>query len=157
MTAVGTKATVQEAIRDTLRDELPAYLTTVKEEKQPTFLLTPVIPMGNQLPAIGIYDDGGDQEDLSGYVVRKLGFAVYIWVSGNSEEDAAERAMEYVDAIRGCLEENYTLGGVVVLTEIEGEEPTGPGIQQEAGGTMQAGGLRIMVTVGHLRGAATLG
>jgi len=154
--AKGVKLTVQEAIRDTLRDNLSTYLTDVSKRTRPTFIFRPVVPAANQCPLIMIYDDGGAQEDFSGYVLRRLPFRVYVVVVERDEEKAAESAMDYTDAIRACLEENYTLGGVVPLTDITGEEPTGDPVDTEAGGVMQAGGITIRVTVGNARGEATL-
>ncbi len=153
--ATGVKATVQEAIRDRLRGHLGDYLDAVKKRHRPTFALTPVIPGANECPIIAIYDDGGSQQDFSGYVLRTLPFRLFIVVFEKDEQAAAESAMEYVDAIRACLEDDYTLGGVVIDTEITGEETTGDAIEA-TGGVMQAGGLTVNVLVGHARGAATL-
>jgi hypothetical protein len=153
--ATGVKATVQKAIRDRLREHLSSYLDEVKKRRRPTFALTPVVPGANECPVIAIYDDGGSQEDFSGYVMRTLPFRIFVVVYEKDEAAAAESAMEYVDAIRACLEDDYTLGDVVIDTEITGEETTGDAIEA-TGGVMQAGGLTASVLVGHARGAATL-
>ena len=154
--AKGVKRTVEEAIRDTLRDNLAAYLTSVSKSQRPDFIFKPVIPAANQCPLIMIYDEAGVQEDFSGYVVRRLPYRIYVAVCEKSEEAAANAAKDYTDAIRACLEDNYSLGDVVTLVVITGEEETGAPVETEASGVMQAGGVTIMVTVGHARGDATL-
>ena len=154
--AKGVKVQVQEAIRDTLRDNLSSYLTSVSKRVRPNYVFKPVIPEAKMCPVIMIYDDGATHNDYSGWVRRRLTYRIFVVVCGRDEQAAAQSSMEYVDAIRGCLEEKYTLGGVVETSEITGEEPTGDPVDTEVGGIMQAGGITIEVAVGHARGAVTL-
>ena len=155
MTAVGVKASVQEAIRDTLRDHIASYLTSVSKRMRPNFIFTGDDPAANKTPLVCIFDNGGTAEDMSGYVFRKLPFRLIIVVTEKSAQEAAQSAMEYLDAVRATLEAYYTLDDEVVNVEIKDEEPTGEPIDV-TGGIMQATGLNIEVWVGHARGAATL-
>lgn len=153
--AIGVKASVQESIRDTLRDHIASNLTSLGQRQRPNFVFTGDDPSANKTPVVCIFDNGGSQQDMSGYVFRKLPFRLLVVVTERTSALAAQAAMEYLDAVRATLETYYTLDGDVVNVEIKDEMETGEPIEI-AGGVLQANGLNIEVWVGHARGATTL-
>jgi len=146
---------IDAAVRDTLRAHLPAFLAQVGERgERITYGFETTLPQGNQCPFIGIYETGGAKNwgamgttNHPGYGVWDYNYEVWVYVVDHTPEAAAQRGKRWIDAIRGCLERYYTLGGKVVNCDVGDLQPAAAA--EVSGGVMQAAGTDLLVQVGR--------
>ena len=161
--SIGTQ--VQEAIKDTLLDNLNEFLVDTGQEfdtrHPPQFGFEPILVQGSQCPYLGIYEMGSTKGAFSpgdastpGFAVWNYEYQVWIYVKHAKPEPAAQRAKLWVDSMRAVFEKYYTLGAVVTNAEVVSLQPTASA--SEAGGVIQAAGLDLDVVLGRAGQTVTI-
>lgn len=133
---------VLKAFEKTLQEYLRDYLSD-KELRGLNFFYEPEEIKGSMCPAIGVFGDGGTEEERTlqgidgdgrvqpGWVFTRYKVDLQIFVKGQSgfggggfhRDDSLLVANRWRDAVKACLEEHWDLGGLAVDVEIRADEP----------------------------------
>lgn len=164
---------ITHAFETTLREYLRNYLDD-PDVPRLKFFYEPEEIRAESCPAIGIFDDGGTEQERTlrgqdatgepgvGWVFTQYKVDVQIFIKGRSgiggggvHRDESLLVMNrWRDAVKACLEDHWDLGGIAADVEIKADEPSMAFKEQSL--TLRSGVVRCEVLAFRMQGATRL-